>query len=77
MENLGYGSGDQRWWYCLRHKGPEKGPGCPNKDRMGPYPNEEAAQAAMATVAERNQAWDEEDAEERDGEDPSTGRTLF
>jgi hypothetical protein len=29
--------------------------------RMGPFPTREAAQRALATVAERNKAWEDED----------------
>ncbi|RCV55351.1 hypothetical protein [Marinitenerispora sediminis] len=56
--------GDHQWWFCLRHNRPEYGPGCPNKYRLGPYPDEAAAGDALATVARRNEQWDEED--ERD-----------
>ncbi|MDA8368551.1 MAG: hypothetical protein M0026_01600 [Nocardiopsaceae bacterium] len=56
--------GDRRWWYCLRHNKPEQGPGCPRKYRLGPYPDEASAAGALHTVAERNEAWDEQD--ERD-----------
>ncbi|GAA1114173.1 hypothetical protein [Nocardiopsis composta] len=58
---------DQRWWYCLKHDAPEKGPGCPDKYRLGPYADEDSAVRALQTVAERNEAWDDgEDAENRD-----------
>ncbi|WP_067970933.1 hypothetical protein [Nocardiopsis trehalosi] len=53
--------GDRRWWYCLRHNTPEQGPGCPDKYRLGPYPDRETAAEALHTVAERNEAWDEQD----------------
>ncbi|GAA3735872.1 hypothetical protein [Salinactinospora qingdaonensis] len=55
---------DRRWWYCLKHSRPEFGPGCPNKYRLGPYPDEEAAANALRTVEERNEAWDEQDERE-------------
>jgi len=35
--------------------------GCPNKDRMGPYPTREAAGAALQTAADRNEEWKEND----------------
>ncbi|WP_046471989.1 hypothetical protein [Allosalinactinospora lopnorensis] len=57
-------SGELQWWYCLRHNRAEQGPGCPNKYRLGPYPDEASAMNALRTVAERNEAWDEQD--ERD-----------
>ena len=52
---------DTSWWYCLRHHEVEQGPGCPGKDRLGPYPTREAAENALETVQERNKAWDAED----------------
>ncbi|RJL32860.1 hypothetical protein [Bailinhaonella thermotolerans] len=51
------------WWYCLRHMRVEHGPGCPNKDRLGPYETEAEAANAMRTAAERNEAWREQDKE--------------
>lgn len=56
---------DGEWWYCLRHNRVEHGPGCPNKERMGPYPDEATAASALAIAARRNEAWDEADEEER------------
>ncbi|GAA1748123.1 MULTISPECIES: hypothetical protein [Streptomonospora] len=52
---------DRQWWYCLRHSKPEQGPGCPGKYRLGPYPDEATAAAALNIVAERNESWDEQD----------------
>jgi hypothetical protein len=52
---------EQRWWYCLRHNAVEPDPGCPGKDRLGPYPTREAAEHALETVRERNQEWDSAD----------------
>ncbi|MBB4930776.1 hypothetical protein F4561_001596 [Lipingzhangella halophila] len=54
-------STENQWWYCLRHSRAEQGPGCPNKYRLGPYPDEAAAVEALRTVAERNEAWDQDD----------------
>ena len=53
---------DKSWWFCLRHHEVEQGPGCPGKDRLGPYPTREAAEHALETVRQRNEAWDEQDA---------------
>ncbi|WP_017622400.1 hypothetical protein [Nocardiopsis chromatogenes] len=52
---------DQRWWYCLKHDRVEKGAGCPNKFRLGPYADEASAAGALHTVAERNEAWEASD----------------
>ncbi|CAM4014712.1 hypothetical protein GCM10009799_10380 [Nocardiopsis rhodophaea] len=57
-------SGELNWWYCLKHSKPERGPGCPNKYRLGPYPDEATATNALHIAEERNEAWDEQD--ERD-----------
>ena len=47
-----------QWWYCLRHKTVEQGPGCPNDERMGPYGSADEASGAPARAAERSEAWD-------------------
>ncbi|HYK68039.1 MAG TPA: hypothetical protein VEV45_08855 [Streptosporangiaceae bacterium] len=52
---------DKSWWFCLRHHDVEQGPGCPGKDRLGPYPTREAAERALETVRQRNEAWDAQD----------------
>jgi hypothetical protein len=52
---------DRRWWYCLRHNTVEQGPGCPGKDRLGPYATEQEAERALETVRERNREWDAAD----------------
>lgn len=54
-------SAEDQWWYCLRHSRAEQGAGCPNKYRLGPYPDEESAVEALRTVAERNEAWDQDE----------------
>lgn len=53
-----------KWWYCLKHKRVEHGAGCPNKMRLGPYPDEATAQRALSIAAERNEEWDVSDEEE-------------
>jgi hypothetical protein len=55
---------ERRWWYCLRHGRPEYGPGCPTKDRMGPYASESEAEQALQIAAARTEAWDAEDRED-------------
>ncbi|WP_116244453.1 hypothetical protein [Nocardiopsis sp. FIRDI 009] len=49
------------WWYCLKHMRVEQGPGCPNRERMGPYETEATAARALAIAAERNEEWEAED----------------
>jgi hypothetical protein len=49
---------DNSWWFCLKHRAVEHGGGCPDKDRLGPYPTREAAERALETVRERNEEWD-------------------
>jgi hypothetical protein len=52
---------DQSWWYCLNHGTVEHGPGCPGKDRLGPYATREEAEHALDRVRERNEEWDAQD----------------
>ena len=52
---------DQSWWYCLTHQTVEHGPGCPGKDRLGPYATEEEAAHALDKVRQRNEEWDKAD----------------
>jgi len=52
---------DQQWWFCLKHRTVEHGAGCPGKDRLGPYPTEDAAAHALETVHRRNEEWDAQD----------------
>jgi hypothetical protein len=52
---------DQSWWYCLTHQNVERGPGCPGKDRLGPYATREEAEHALDRVRERNEEWDAQD----------------
>jgi hypothetical protein len=52
---------DDRWYFCLTHQRVEHGPGCPNKDRMGPYDSERAAAGALELARQRNEAWRRQD----------------
>jgi hypothetical protein len=52
---------DTSWWFCLKHHEVEHGPGCPGKDRLGPYPTQDAAEHALETVRRRNEEWDADD----------------
>lgn len=55
---------DTGWWFCLRHQTVEKGAGCPDRERMGPYATAEEAANALSTAAARNRAWDAQDDED-------------
>jgi hypothetical protein len=55
---------DGDWWFCLKHMKVEHGSGCPDKDRMGPYPTESAAAGALALARERNEAWRKDNGED-------------
>ncbi|WUH96563.1 hypothetical protein OHR68_23660 [Spirillospora sp. NBC_00431] len=48
---------DGDWWFCLKHMKVEHGPGCPGKDRMGPYESRSAAADALTLARERNESW--------------------
>jgi len=62
-------STDSEYWFCLKHHTVEGVDGCPNKDRLGPYPTREEAAHALEKAAERTQAWDEDPAWNDDVED--------
>ncbi|MCH1868483.1 hypothetical protein [Nocardioides sp. CFH 31398] len=49
------------YYYCVKHKTVEGPEGCAARHRLGPYPTRAAAEHALETVAERNEAWDEAD----------------
>jgi hypothetical protein len=49
---------DGDWYFCLTHQRTEQGPGCPDRERMGPYPTQRDAELALQTAAERNEKWD-------------------
>lgn len=57
---------DGDWWWCLKHGRTERGPGCPNQERLGPYDSEEQAATALQRAAERTAA---EDARDRADDD--------
>lgn len=48
----------QKWYFCLRHNAVEGEDGCRAEDRLGPYPTRDEAARALETVAERNEAWE-------------------
>jgi hypothetical protein len=53
--------GEQRWWFCLRHRTVEPDDGCPGKERLGPYKTREEAAHALETARRRTEEWDAED----------------
>jgi hypothetical protein len=55
------GDDDGKWFFCLRHKRVEHGPGCPDRDRMGPYATEREAANALEHARDRNEQWERED----------------
>jgi hypothetical protein len=53
---------DGQWWWCISHKKAEPdGVPCKAVDRLGPYATREEAEHALDKVAERNEAWDNDD----------------
>ena len=46
------------FWFCLKHHAVEGVEGCPNKDRLGPYPTEAEAARALEHAAENTAASD-------------------
>ena len=53
--------GEHQWYFCLRHMTVEPDDGCPAKDRLGPYPSQDAAAHALETARKRNEEWDAAD----------------
>jgi hypothetical protein len=51
-------SDENKWFYCLKHQRVEQGPGCPDRDRMGPYDSENEATHALQRAKERNEEWE-------------------
>ena len=56
------------YWWCLTHARVEEGPGCPNKERLGPYTSQEQAAGALERTRARTAAEDARDRADR-GED--------
>lgn len=46
------------YYFCLKHHAVEGEKGCRAQDRLGPYETEAEASRALETVAERNEAWE-------------------
>ena len=49
------------FWWCLLHARVEEGPGCPNKDRIGPYPTRAEAETVIERMKARTAAEDARD----------------
>lgn len=56
------------FWWCLTHARVEPGPGCPNKERLGPYATEQQAAGALDRTHARTEEQDARDRADR-GED--------
>jgi hypothetical protein len=56
-------SDEGKWFFCLKHMRVEFGPGCPDRQRMGPYDTEADAANALQHAAERNERWRRENGE--------------
>ncbi|MFL6053213.1 MAG: hypothetical protein ACJ72W_09910 [Actinoallomurus sp.] len=50
-------SDEGKWFFCLTHRKVEHGPGCPDRNRMGPYASEDEAAHALERAAQRNEEW--------------------
>ncbi len=60
------------WYYCLDHRAVEPYEGCRSASRLGPYRTIDEAWAALARVAERNEAWDNDPRFNEDETDPES-----
>ncbi len=54
---------DDQWYYCLSDHSVRRGKEAPALDRMGPYRDKAAAERALQTAKERNDAADAADRE--------------
>ncbi|MGP9693090.1 SPOR domain-containing protein [Brachybacterium sp. AOP25-B2-12] len=57
------------YYYNLDSHQVEEGAQSPGNELMGPYATREEAQRALAIAASRNEAWDEQDKDWKDGAD--------
>lgn len=57
---------NDEWYWCLIHARVEPAEGCANIDRLGPYPTEEEAAAALEQARERTEEMDRADAADDD-----------
>ncbi|MBA2769753.1 MAG: hypothetical protein H0U35_11625 [Sporichthyaceae bacterium] len=51
-------SDNDQWWFCLKHQAVERTDACANAERLGPYGSREEAENALASAAQRTEAWD-------------------
>lgn len=59
---------DDEYYWCLKHQRVESGDKmCPARHRLGPYPTRSEAEHALDIVAARNETWDEQDSQWKDG----------
>ena len=58
---------DQSWYYDLCNKQVTQGKHGSSLDRMGPYPNREAAEHALQLAAQRNKQVDDEEEQWQQG----------
>lgn len=46
------------YWFCLTHMAVEPDEGCGHAERLGPYTDRAAAQAALDRAHKRSEDWD-------------------
>jgi hypothetical protein len=49
---------DVAYWFCLTHMTVEPDDGCAHAERLGPYPDRKAAEAALERAHHRSEEWD-------------------
>lgn len=49
---------ENEYYFCLKHMAVEPWDGCRSDNRLGPYATRQEAEAALARVEARNEAWD-------------------
>lgn len=46
------------YWFCLTHHAVEPDAGCAHAERLGPYADRAAAEAALDRARRRSEEWD-------------------
>lgn len=46
------------FWFCLTHMAVETDNGCAHAERLGPYAERSAAEAALERARDNSEAWD-------------------
>lgn len=46
------------YWFCLTHMAVEPDDGCAHAERLGPYEDRKAAEAALNRAHQRSEDWD-------------------